>query len=263
MRLLQRPACFLHKSSLCLYFLAFLSFSNLGCEKNWDKATVSELMEALEDPDPWVRSRAASELRHRGDGLKEAIPRLIEALGDPDVQVRWMASWTLSEIEPTPPLAAMPALLSILQDPESAAAHESAATALGRMGPAAIPGLIESFGQNARTSSRAARALAMIGAPAIPPLLEVLSHGSDGEREDAAWAFAKMGAASKPALDHLIKALGDPAPFVRLCAARALGEIRSEAAIAIPSLEALLHDPDPKVQEAAATALHQIRDAQP
>jgi HEAT repeat protein len=262
MKLLQRPVRFLHRSSLCLYFLAFLSFFNFACEKNWDKATVSELMEALDDPDPWVRSRAASELRLRGDAVKEAIPRLIEALSDPDVQVRWMAAWTLSEMEPAPPLSAMPAFLSLLRNPESAVAHESAATALGRMGPAAIPGLIESFGQNSSTGSRAARALAMIGAPAIPPLVEVLTHGNDAVRRHAAWAFQKMGAGAKPALEHLLNALGDSDPFVRECMAETLGTIGSAAGIAAPELQRLLEDPQERVREAARTALRQIQ-AQP
>jgi HEAT repeat protein len=243
-------------------FLVLLSVVTLpGCGRQWHKATVSELAVALKDGDPEVRARAARELRSRGDAIHEAVPHLIEALGDPEFDVRSAAPWTLSEIQPAPPLAAMPALLRAIREP-AYSAGASAVTALGRMGPAAIPGLIESLGLRVSTGSRAAGALAMIGPPAIPPLVEALRKENDGIRQDAAWAFQKMGAGAKPALEHLIKALADSDSFVRQCAAEALGAIGSDAAVAGPELQRLLEDPDEKVREAASTALGQIQ-AQP
>jgi HEAT repeat protein len=98
----------------------------------------------------------------------------------------------------------------------------------------------------------AADSLARIGPAAVPALLEVLRSPDPKRRARAARVLARMGPLAKEAAPSLVAALHDPDPQVRIAAARALGQIGPEAAAAVPALvEAMLesetaqpaHDP--------------------
>lgn len=93
---------------------------------------------------------------------------------------------------------------------------EAAADALGRMGPAAVPKLVEALQDpNPQVRTVAARVLARIGPEAViaVPTLQLLLEDADDE--------------------------------VRRAATRALGQIGPAAAAAIPDLIRLLEEPDP------------------
>jgi len=93
---------------------------------------------------------------------------------------------------------------------------EAAADALGRMGPAAVPKLVEALQDpNPQVRMLAARVLARIGPNAVIAV---------------------------PTLQHLLE---DPDGEVRRAATRALGQIGPAAAAAIPDLIRLLEEPDP------------------
>jgi HEAT repeat protein len=115
-----------------------------GCQKDWDQATVPELIEALKDPDLEVRIKAVYQLRRRDRDARPAIPALIAALKDRDKYVRSMAADALRNIGPEA-RAAIPALMEALKDQEDLSLH-SGIEALGAMGPearAAIEPLVE------------------------------------------------------------------------------------------------------------------------
>jgi HEAT repeats len=92
-------------------------------------------------------------------------------------------------------------------------------------------------------------ALRRIGPTALPALVELL-HGSDRNlREMAARAIALMGPAAKSAIPDLEARLSDLDPEVRKNVIRALGQMGPDAESAIPALVQEIHRPGP----AAAT----------
>jgi HEAT repeat protein len=57
------------------------------------------LRDALRDPDPELRWRAAEALGRIGPGARDAVPDLTAALKDPDEAVRRWAAWALGRVE--------------------------------------------------------------------------------------------------------------------------------------------------------------------
>ncbi len=90
-------------------------------------------------------------------------------------------------------------------------------------------------------------ALRRVGPGALPALVELL-HGSDRDlRELSARAIALMGPAAKAAVPDLEAALSDLDPDVRKNVIRALGQMGPEAQSAIPTLVQEIHRPEPVV----------------
>ncbi len=100
---------------------------------------------------------------------------------------------------------------------------------------------------------KAAHALGALGEASVPPLLELLSDDND-VRCWAMWALAHTG--SRQALRPLMVALGDADLDVRTCAAMALGELG--AAEAAPSLAIQLESNSGLLTRCAADALEKI-----
>jgi hypothetical protein len=65
-----------------------------------DPAAVPVQAELLQDPDRFVRERAAEELGGIGPAARAAIPALTEALKDPDQSVRQLAAEAITKIDP-------------------------------------------------------------------------------------------------------------------------------------------------------------------
>lgn len=92
----------------------------------------------------------------------------------------------------------------------------------------------------------AADALGRIGPPAIPQLIELLKSANPDVRLIAAQVLARMGSDAKEAVPHLIPLLKDPDERIRKAAARTLGRIGPDAAAAVPELmQALVEQADP------------------
>lgn len=85
-----------------------------------------------------------------------------------------------------------------------------------------------------------ADALARIGPEAVPALVEALSSADRDRRENSARALARMGTKATDAVPALIDALRDPDEDVRQNAVRALGQIGTGAKDAIPDLIGML-----------------------
>lgn len=85
--------------------------------------------------------------------------------------------------------------------------------------------------------------LARIGPAAIPALIDALKDPNAEVRDRAAQALARMGPPARQAVPQLIAALQDPDWKVRRSAARALGQIGPDAEKAVPALIEIIRDP--------------------
>jgi uncharacterized protein (DUF2336 family) len=94
--------------------------------------------------------------------------------------------------------------------------REAAADALGRIGEASVPELIQVLSHpDPDVRVAAARALAMIGPkaePAVPALTSLLNDSHDEVRRTVARALGQIGPAARQAVPALIKVLEEPAP---------------------------------------------------
>src|SRR5262249_34684500 len=144
-----------------------------------------------------------------GPAAKDAVPALAEALQCEDYwDLQWAASDALCAIG-VEAKAAIPTLVSALKRPATA---QWASKVLGRIGPAAVPALIDGLrAGEAQTCEWAADALGQIGqsaSPAVPHLHELLHHEKQSIRWWAAIALASIAAspAATPILFEAIQA---------------------------------------------------------
>jgi HEAT repeat protein len=107
----------------------------------------------------------------------------------------------------------------------------------------------------------AARALGALGkgaSPSVGALLKTLAHEDPYVRVYAAEALASIGPKAAKATNALVEALGDPIPGVRWAACEALGSIGPAAQSAVPQLIEALKDQFLYVRIFAAGALGSI-----
>lgn len=95
----------------------------------------------------------------------------------------------------------------------------------------------------------AEEALARIGPPAVPSLVQALSHQDPLVRREAAKVLMRMGPDAKDAAPELTRLLDDPDQMVRKYATKALGNIGPDAAVAVPALMLELLQPRPEVPD--------------
>ncbi len=87
------------------------------------------------------------------------------------------------------------------------------------------------------TEQEAARdALGRIGAAAVPPLVEALRNPDPAVRLKAIEVLGRMGDDAAPAVPDLVRLLNDPDPDVQKSATRTLGRIGPAAQAAVPAL---------------------------
>ncbi len=244
--------------------LALFAVTLLAAEKPADPA---QLIARLASGDVAARRNASYELSQLGPKAKEAIPALIKALEDSDKQVWTNAIATVAAIGPDAK-DAVPALLAAL-DSKGANRQRSyyrdqvlirTSYALTRIGPAAIPPLIEGLKSNdTMMRSGAARALGGMGPvarDAIPALIENLGFWEAGVQNDAIEALGSIGESAKP---KILEALAAKEPRQRSAAALALGAIGKPAKDATgPILAQLQGESDVTVRASLITALPRL-----
>jgi HEAT repeat protein len=192
---------------------------------------------------------------------------LTAALGDKDTAVRIAAARALWHIRrEAEPL--LPVLTTALRD---AKAGWQAIFLLGEIGPeaaAAIPSLIVALKQEKvprplRMPPSSAIALGKVGIAAVPELLECLRDAQPRVRASAAIALGFVGPKAKAAVPALAKLLADHAPEVRQAAALNLGEIDLHTEELPAVLAALIRDDDIFVSASAASLLQRIDPEMP
>lgn len=163
------------------------------------------LVAAVQHPLRDVRVDAAFLLAKQSN-YKEAaaVPGLLDALTDEDSRIRMAAAKALGEIGD--PMAVAP-LLHILTDSSDSDLRWAATGALGRMGMAALPGLLEALqDDNWKVRRSAAEALWGMGEPkAVPGLAEALVDRNDVVRQAAAGALEAMGVAAVSGLIDVLR----------------------------------------------------------
>jgi HEAT repeat protein len=90
----------------------------------------------------------------------------------------------------------------------------------------------------------AADALGRIGPSAVPQLIEALRSRDSEARLQAAQVLARMGSDAKEAVPDLVRLLEDPDERIRKAATRTLGRIGPDAAEAVPVLMQKLLKPE-------------------
>ncbi len=154
-----------------------------------EPASVPGLLDALRDENPQVRTAAVKALGEIGDPA--AVPEVLSTMvKDPSGDVRWMASAALGKMG----AAAVPGLMNALRD-EDWKVRRSAAEALwGMAEPAAVPGLMEALcDKNDVVRQAASGALEAMGVVAVPGLIEGLNNQVGAIAQAAANMLQKIG----------------------------------------------------------------------
>lgn len=216
--------------------------------------TITALVAALNDQDPFVRSHVAGALGELGGETDTVVPALINALQDGDESVR-----------------------------------EQAAVALGKLGAASVPSLIpllsKADGNTGGPAEYAALALKQIGSPAFSALLKIDEAKPDPndkapcknstdlieeggrlaisnpcprpERKYAQYLLRHMTLSAASAVQLM---QGSPDRETRLWAIVALGNNGQESEIAVPALTKVLYEDDSQLTSLALEALEKYGD---
>ncbi len=143
--------------------------------------------------------------------------------------------------------------------------RSNAATAIGRMGPAAaqaVPDLAAALGDaDTEVQANAAWALAQMGKEAksaVPALEKALGDANWQVRGRAAVALGALGTEAGAAREALRRALNDGNANVRAAAAGALWSVTGDATEPLPALKGLLSNPDAHTRRQAAQALARV-----
>lgn len=218
------------------------------------------LIGALKDrrADPYVRDTAAFHLGEVGASTKDIVPALVAVLDDKDGRVVGSAVGALARIGPD----AIPELAVALA--RNTPAAMAAADALGAIGHAALPTLIEAL-KDPKLKGRAAHGLQVMKPPppasAVPALVDALRDPYAGARLGVLLAIRAAGTDAVGAVPALIACLDDSEQFVRVGAMTALSAIGPNAAAAVPKLWDMSRNPklDQQTRLNAELALKKIQ----
>ncbi len=140
--------------------------------------------------------------------------------------------------------------------------HEVTFEIVRRIGPPAIPLLVELLRDNSVSNRRDAADAFIDLAPHTESiqaaLRRALRDNDSNVAGDAARALGALRERASPSLGALIKTLSHENPYVRIYAAEALASIGPAAVTATAELARALHDPAPGVRWAACEALGSI-----
>lgn len=153
---------------------------------------------------------------------------------------------------------AAPHLVEVMRARNDLVVQKLCADVLIRIGPPAVPALLEATkGGSVYSRSRAVFALRRIRDPSSRSTLEAVLAGDPewAVRREAASALGELGDAS--ALPALVKALGDSDPEVRHAVAASLGLLRDSRAVE-PLLAAWKPDEAPEVAQEIRRSISRI-----
>lgn len=151
----------------------------LGALARTGNLTADELSEALADPEPTVRRRAAEEAARLVTVAIDVVP----LTHDPDPTVVEAATFALGELDPPPP-GAVEALVRLTQH-EQVVVRETAVAALGSRGEA-LDAVLQATTDVATVRRRAVLALAAFDDPRVEEALARLSKDRDRQVRQAA-----------------------------------------------------------------------------
>lgn len=185
--------------------------------------------------DEETRYRAVAEL---DPGAPADLAVLVEHLGDASWRVRAAVVERISQGPGA--AAALPALMHVLASGPGVGAREAAAAALARIGPPAVPALVERLSADDPDLRQAAAGVLgeIADHRAVPPLTARLADRDPNVRTAAADALGKLGGAD--ALAALRAAADSDDATLRLSAVEALCALH--ASLPVGRIEELLAD---------------------
>jgi HEAT repeat protein len=242
---------------------------------------VPQMLKLLkEDPDAQVRYRAARGLEHFPSKAAQIVPGLIAALEDENGHVRAGVCIALRQFGPEA-VVAVPALIDThrrhakpfyRQNPFQKIVHVPSiqtdtgrpATALRKLAPYAVPGMVKNLASgDPAKQRRAAELLSVLGepaTPAVPLLTRLLPEADEVTRRNILDALINLGPVASPALGELMKLLEHQDPEVRVRVLMALRAIGSGARQAVPKTILLLDDKSNSVRCHALVTLAKVAD---
>ncbi len=209
-----------------------------------------------------VRCTAIEILVQLGADAAAAGPNLLAAVKDPDPYVRSVAAASLAPVQ-VPAADAVPVLIEMLQGGQKLAAARALSEYRGEAAAAldVLIAVMQDKTLDSETRWNAARTLGKLGAEgadAVPALVEALGDETTTVREHAAEALGDIGPPAAAAVEDLVGVLDDPAVRVRRDAVRSLGQIGPAARVGVAEMKKRLDDPEPIVRDAARNALRAI-----
>jgi HEAT repeat protein len=203
-----------------------------------------------EPTDEALRGEIVRALRSLGS---TAVADLAAGLTHPSPVVRARLADLLATM--TPDQQAAPALVAALADPVEGV-RSSAASALRRLGKAAVPGLIAVLdGPDDRLGERAAEILSNLRAPGVAPA-RVASLRAQGGRARTAALLIRLDPGWAPEVAPILNgALRSPDEPTRHRAATLLAWLNPPSEETVPALTAALKDPSLRVRARSAEAL--------
>jgi len=242
--------------------------------------SLSRLVVADDRQSRYGREWACTMLAGTDPPPKEALAALIAAMRDTrpeNERARAACARAIAVLGPSA-APAIDALVSFLDEDvlskqwqeehspqEHGRAFEQVIKALGAIGPAAVPALVERLdfrpdrqGENTNPAwAGASESLGLIGTPAIPALLQALKNSA--KRYGAIDALGNVGGvAAEESVPALTALSTDPDALVRWRVMTALQHIGPAASLAVPVLIQALEDPDQSVRSEAVLALETI-----
>jgi HEAT repeat protein len=227
----------------------------LGASSAEDDRVSVALVASTHDEAPAVRAAAIKSLARRRLPDDDLVPIVRENLRQEDERVR-LAVVSL--------LVARRALLTrmadefaslLTSDREGVARH--AAYLLGKVGPDAIPRLVDGLRDERSPIDPIAAALAQIGRPAIEPLTRAIEAPESRVRRGAALALGQIRPLAPDTARKLAVGLRDPDPKVRTASLIALGYLGPRASESVDAVRATLHDESPEIRGRAVDVLFQ------
>jgi HEAT repeat protein len=225
------------------------------------------LTSALSDSEYGVRRDALLALAALASRARDSVPAIVRVLrDDAEYDVRIEAGRALAAIGPRDETV-IRALLGAFRDKDNAVAR-SAAECLARIGPPAIPALLEALSEKEIEEQTEAEkaighwsdwAMGAMGPDAVPLLIEVMGDSRHINRSAA--AASALGMIGPPALPTLLEALRtskDKVVVGNAAFAIGLRGMRPVAKQAVPDLIRLIEDPDPGVRRLSIDALASI-----
>ena len=200
------------------------------------------LLDALLDPEPSMRTAAASGLGRYGRDAIRALEALKQATKDSDGRVAICAASAVAAIDRQAGLELLPMFIAELTRPER----------MRRTDPDADARLMDVGG-----------ALALLGpeaGQALPALLRAFEREYGWSKLDLGVAVARVDPKSAgPIVTFLIELLDNPDETTRFRALHGLAELGPTAAAAAPAVTRLTSSPDKVIRDAATKTLAAIR----
>lgn len=228
---------------------------------NW---AIPVLTEILRDEDPDIKFMGLvaigamelmenQEINRQSPELKSLLLEIVALVRDKDAVVRYIAVQFLNGTDTlrndeSAAKRAIPALIEYLQ-------YQVEEQDIPHTRPR---GIIRLGGQWDDFRQEAASALAKIGPRAVPALMEALHSDNTLIREGAVRALGEIGPQAKQAVPWLLAAKGDNDNRIRFRAAVALWKVDRQAKPAIPILIEFVQTPDVSVGTVAAQILGEM-----